>query len=126
MRWNRASSLFLSDGPAGRSVPLSTRGPVTPPLERKKKMKNPKEPEPEIVRGAILEIVQNQIRDNDPPETKETLDRLIAEGISEEEATKLIACAVSTEIFHTLKHREIFTEERYVKNLKKLPKLPWE
>lgn len=89
-------------------------------------MKNPKEPEPEIARRAILEIVQNQIRDNYPPETKETLDRLMAEGISEEEATKLIACAVSSEIFHTLKHQEIFNEERYVKNLKKLPKLPWE
>jgi hypothetical protein len=89
-------------------------------------MKNPKEPELEIARRAILDIVQNQIRDSYPPETKETLDRLIAEGISEEEATKLIACAVSTEIFHTLKHQEIFNEERYVKNLKKLPKLPWE
>ena len=89
-------------------------------------MKDPKEPDPEIVRGAILDIVHNQIRDNDPPETKETLDRLIAEGISEEEATKLIACAVSTEIFHILKHQESFNEERYVKNLKNLPTLPWE
>jgi len=48
------------------------------------------------------------------------------EGISEEEATKMIACAVSTEIFHILKHKESFNEERYIKNLKKLPRLPWE
>jgi hypothetical protein len=89
-------------------------------------MKNPNEPDPEIARAAILEIVQNQIRDNYPPETKETLNRLIAGGISEEEATKLIACAVSTEVFHTLKHQEPFNQERYIKNLKKLPKLPWE
>jgi len=85
-----------------------------------------KEPDPEIARQAILDIVQNQIRDNNPPETKETLDRLVAEGISEEDATKLIACAVSTEIFHTLKYQETFNEGRYVENLKKLPKLPWE
>lgn len=54
-------------------------------------MKDQKEPDPEIARRAILDIVKNQIRDNYPPETKETLNRLIAEGISEEEATKLIA-----------------------------------
>lgn len=89
-------------------------------------MKNPKEPDPAIARAAILDIVKNQIRDNYPPETKETLDRLMAEGISKEEATKLIACAVSTEVFHTLKHHEPYNQERYIKNLKKLPKLPWE
>lgn len=89
-------------------------------------MKNPKEPDAEIARAAILEIVQNQIRDNYPPETKETLNRLIAGGLSKEEATKLIACAVSTEVFHTLKHQEPFNAERYIKNLKRLPKLPWE
>ena len=93
---------------------------------RKKKMKDSEEPDPEIIRGAILEIVQNQIRDNDPPETKETLDRLLGQGISEEEATKLLACAVSTEIFHILKHKESFNEERYINNLMKLPQLPWE
>lgn len=89
-------------------------------------MKDQKEPNPEIARGAILDIVKNQIRDNYPPETKETLNRLVAEGLSEERATKLIACAVSTEVFHTLKHQEPFNAERYIKNLKKLPKLPWE
>lgn len=29
-------------------------------------------------------------------------------------------------LFHTLKHQEPFNEERYIKNLKKLPTLPWE
>jgi len=103
--------------------PLGARDRNKKKAEEKK---DPEEPDPEIVRGAILDIVQNQIRDNDPPETKETLDRLMDEGISEEEATKMIACAVSTEIFHILKHKESFNEERYIKNLKKLPRLPWE
>jgi predicted nucleic acid-binding Zn-ribbon protein len=95
-------------------------------MQRKKKMKNTKEPDPEVVRDAILEIVQNQLRDNNPPETRQTLDRLIAEGVEEEEAIKMIACCVSTEIFHVLKYQENSDEERYIKNLKRLPQLPWE
>ena len=78
-----------------------------------KDMKKKKEPNPQIVRGEILKIVQNQIRDNDPPETKETLNRLKAEGISEEEAKKMIGCVVSTEIFNVLKYKEGFNRERY-------------
>ncbi|MGH9846864.1 MAG: hypothetical protein ACREEM_49840 [Blastocatellia bacterium] len=85
-----------------------------------------KEPDPVIFRREILGIVQNQLTANDPPETKATLDRLLAEGIAEDEAMKMIACAVSTEVFNILKYQEVFDKERYVKNLKKLPQLPWE
>jgi hypothetical protein len=95
-------------------------------LDRKQKMKDVNEPDPEIVRNIILEIVQNQLRDNDPPETRETLARLTSEGISEEEAIKMIACAISTEIFHILKYQEEFNRERYISNLRRLPQLPWE
>ena len=34
---------------------------------------------PELGR-IILEIVENQIRDGDPPETRQNVDRLISEG----------------------------------------------
>ena len=30
-----------------------------------------------ILNAAIMEVVENQINGNDPPETKQTLDRLI-------------------------------------------------
>jgi peroxiredoxin family protein len=83
-------------------------------------------PKPLIVRETILEIVQNQIRDNDPPETKRTLERLAAAGISEPEAIKMIGCAVTAEIFDILKNRQGFDRERYVRNLGRLPRLPWE
>lgn len=36
----------------------------------------------------ILQVVFNQLRSNQPPETKETLERLIAEGHSKEKAKK--------------------------------------
>jgi hypothetical protein len=69
---------------------------------------------------AILEIVENQIRENEPPETKETFERLLKKGYSEEDAKKLIGTAVVTEIFHVLKRRSPYDEKRYIEALKKL------
>jgi hypothetical protein len=78
------------------------------------------------LKKAILEVIDNQIEANDPPETKETLDRLVSEGHSEKEAKSLIGCIVSSEIFDILKNEEEFNLERYIGALKALPKLPWE
>jgi hypothetical protein len=74
---------------------------------------------------AILEVVDNQIRDGNPPATKETFDRLVSEGIAKDEARRLIGCVVATEIFGILKHLKPYNEDRYVKALRKLPELPW-
>lgn len=78
------------------------------------------------LKAAILEVVSNQLRANDPPETRLTLNRLIKEGYSEKDAKELIGCVVSSEIFDVLKNREEFDLKRYVAALNKLPKLPWE
>jgi len=76
------------------------------------------------LKAAFLETVDNQLADNDPPETKETLDRLINQGMTEEDAKIYIAQAVSVEIFDILKHQKEFNLERYLKNLKQLPDEP--
>ena len=76
------------------------------------------------LKSAILEVVDNQLQANDPPETRQTFDRLISEGYSEEEAKKLIGCVVTSEIFDVLKKQEPFNPERFAKALNKLPKLP--
>ena len=75
---------------------------------------------------AILEAVENQLESNEPPKARETLNRLMAEGIEKNEALKYIACALSVEIFGALKHSEPFNPERYDKNLDGLPDMPWE
>ena len=77
------------------------------------------------MRKVFLEIINNQIRDNNPPETKQTLERLISEGISEKEAMDMIGCVVISEIFDVLKNKEDFNEERYITALNKLPEQPW-
>ena len=78
------------------------------------------------VRAAILEAVENQLRDNDPPQTRETFKRLIDAGHSEKEAKRLIGCVVSAEIFDVLKKNEPFNLERFVRGLNKLPTMPWD
>ena len=75
---------------------------------------------------AILEAVENQLESNDPPKARDTLKRLMAEGIERDEALKYIACALSVEIFGALKHSELFDPERYNRNLDGLPDMPWE
>ena len=75
------------------------------------------------LKSAILEVVDNQLQANDPPEARQTFDRLISEGYSEEEAKKLIGCVVTSEIFDVLKKQKPFNPERFAKALNELPKL---
>lgn len=51
------------------------------------------------LQAAIIEVVENQLRNDDPPQTGQTFKRLIEAGHSEKEAKRLIACVVSAEIF---------------------------
>jgi hypothetical protein len=78
------------------------------------------------LKAAILEVVDNQISDNDPPQTRQTYERLLASGLEEPEARRLIGCVVVSEIFDILKKNEMFNLKRFVAALERLPKLPWE
>lgn len=78
------------------------------------------------LKAAFLDVVNNQIANNDPPETRQTLDRLMSEGISEEEARIYIAQAVCVEMWDVMKNQKTFNRDRYIRNLKKLPKEPQE
>jgi hypothetical protein len=77
-----------------------------------------------VINKVILDVVDNQIRDLKPPATKETFDRLVGQGVTQDEARRLIGCVVASEIFDILKHEQPYDEERYVKALRKLPELP--
>lgn len=74
--------------------------------------------------AAVMEVVNNQLRDRDPPETKATFDRLLAEGHDEDEARRLIGCVVVSEIFDIMKNNEPYDAKRYAQALARLPKLP--
>jgi len=85
-----------------------------------------RQPHTPELRRAILEVVENQLRDGTPPETQATLDRLLAAGHSRAEAIELIACVVSAEIFDVLKRGQPYQEQRYLAGLRALPRLPWD
>jgi len=80
----------------------------------------------DIARDAVLNVVDNQLKSGDPPETGATYKRLLAAGISEREAKRLIACVVANEMFEILKSERTFDLDAFVKALNRLPELPWE
>lgn len=82
------------------------------------------DPNRDLLRRQMLEVVENQLRDNDPPETRATLDRLVAEGRSTSEAKRLIACVVVAEMFLMLKSKQSYDRDRFVAGLRGLPELP--
>jgi len=76
------------------------------------------------LQAAIFEVVDNQMAARDPPETKETFERLLGEGFLEEDAKKLIGQAICTEIYRIGKYKEVFNRQRYLRNLRNLPREP--
>lgn len=74
--------------------------------------------------AAFLEAVEKQLRDNDPPETRRTYERLLREGHSENEAKDLIGAAIAAETYWIMKKNQPFNLLRFVKTLDRLPELP--
>jgi hypothetical protein len=76
------------------------------------------------LKTAIIEVVENQLEANDPPEIKETLDRLVSQGYSSLESKELIGNVVVVEVFEVLKEGKPFDLNRYVAALQRLPEIP--
>ena len=72
----------------------------------------------------ILDVVEKQLVSCKPVQTKETLDRLISEGFSEEDAKHLIGSAMVVEMHAVVSEGRPFKEERYLSMLQNLPHLP--
>lgn len=75
---------------------------------------------------ALIHIIRNQIKNYDPPETKQTYNRLIKEGLPEDEILREIVYVLTAELNNTLfEEGEVpFNKERYIKRLKDLPMKP--
>jgi hypothetical protein len=72
-----------------------------------------------------MDVLDNQLRDNDPPETRHTFERLKAEGIEDDEARRLLGCVIAGEIFAVMKTKQAFDRERFTSRLGMLPEMPW-
>lgn len=78
------------------------------------------------LKAVFMEIVENQIRDGDPPETRQTMERLKSQGISDADARIYIGQAICLELWDTMRNKKEFNMERFVRNLKALPAEPEE
>lgn len=78
--------------------------------------------EDKTVRDAFLDTVMNQLETGDPPETKATYDRLIAEGHPRNHALQLIAAALRVEMNRMMSEATPFDNERYAELLAKIKK----
>lgn len=73
------------------------------------------------LQAVFLQAVGTQLRDNNPPETKKTYERLIAKGVSEADAKLLIGSAIAFESFTIVETGTPFNKERFVRHLDMLP-----
>lgn len=74
----------------------------------------------------VIQAIKEQIRLDDPPETKVTFDRLRRDGHTKEEVYQMLGCVLISEIYEVLKQERVFDKDLYVQRLRALPKLPWE
>jgi len=83
-------------------------------------MKQPKE-DTRVLQGIFLNVVHEQLKKKDPPETAQTLQRLMSEGIPERDAMNMLALCVANEVQAVLESDAPFNRERFVKTLNELP-----
>lgn len=83
----------------------------------------PPETNPQLA-ATILDIVDTQLRDGTPPETRQTFDRLVTAGYTPEGARQLLAHVVVREIFTVMARGERYDQARFVAALHRLPSLP--
>ena len=74
---------------------------------------------------AVLEAINNQIENNDPPETKKTYDRLMKEIKNHDEVMEYLGVVMRSEILDILKTKKPFNRKRYVERLNRLPDVSW-
>ena len=65
----------------------------------------------------ILEVVNNQLKDNDPPAAKQAYVKLLNTGYSASEAKEKIGAVVLEEIYDVMKENQPYDEKRYTEAL---------
>jgi hypothetical protein len=76
------------------------------------------------VRDGFLNTVQEQIASGEPPVVRATRDRLLSEGLSENEAAQMIAIVLRNEMKQMISESRSFNDARFADLLAQLPALP--
>ena len=86
--------------------------------------RRPPRPARPAASAAILEVVDNQVRDGKPAATGQTLERLIAAGYTREYARRLIGMVLLVEMNDMLAQHRTFDEDGFTRALQRLPNFP--
>ncbi|MGA2383342.1 MAG: hypothetical protein ABSG61_07890 [Gemmatimonadales bacterium] len=76
------------------------------------------------VRAELRQILQNQMDAGEPPETKQTFERLRAAGVPEDEVWRLMSGVLAGELATMMREERLYDRERYVRALGSLPNWP--
>ena len=68
----------------------------------------------------VFEVIENQIRDGTPPETKATWNRLKSAGYSDLQIKKMIGGVFIQHLYHVMKDLAPMDTEKYVQDLERL------
>jgi hypothetical protein len=79
--------------------------------------------DPEL-HAQVIRIVETQLADGHPEETRRTFERLVGLGNSPELTKRLIGLCVAHELIQQFAFKKPFDEASYAANLQKLPDLP--
>jgi hypothetical protein len=71
-----------------------------------------------ILHVVTHQIVENQIASNNPPETAQSLARLMQQGLTRHEAVHEIGSVLARDIFEIMKSQRPFSDQRYVRKLR--------
>ena len=72
------------------------------------------------LKSIIIEAVENQIKDNNPPITNITYNRLLSEGYTDKQAKEKIAAVLASYIYDVTKYDSIFDKEKHTEDLSKI------
>lgn len=77
-----------------------------------------------MLHAMIMRMVDQQIADRNPPETRETVERLLAEGYSPEYIRRMIGFLLARELTREMLYQKPFNTKRFIDNLRRLPEVP--
>ncbi|HSK80112.1 MAG TPA: hypothetical protein VLQ45_26905 [Thermoanaerobaculia bacterium] len=77
-----------------------------------------------ILHAVFMEMVNRQIAESDPPEARETFERLLAEGYSPEHVRRMIGALLAFEMTRSMLQQTPFDEKTFIENLRRLPEIP--
>jgi len=75
--------------------------------------------------AAILEAVKEQLNSPESPYVKTQYDRLLSEGIEEEEVMKMLGAVLAVEMWEMNVQERGFDEKGYIELLERLPDMSW-